>query len=90
MRDVGHGLCAAGEDDGGGAGEDGLGAEGDGFERGGADFVDGGAGGAVWEGGGEGALTGGVLADAVGGKLVSVAWREDVVWHTLLIARFRR
>jgi len=42
-----------------------LGAEDEGFYGGGADFVDGGADGGVWEGGVEGALAGGVLAETV-------------------------
>lgn len=64
MWDVGHGLGAARDDDGGVAGHDCLGAEYDGLQAGGTDFVDGGADCSDREGGVECALTCWVLTEA--------------------------
>jgi hypothetical protein len=62
VRDVGHALGTASDDNLSVAAHDGLGSEGDGLDRRGADLVDGGGHGGLGEASLDGALSGGVLA----------------------------
>ena len=70
---VGHGLGAAGDDDGGGAEHDVLGAEDDGLERRSADLVHGGGNDGLGEASAEGGLASRALSEASRqGKSVSI------------------